>query len=151
MRPSLVLIRPVSAPLRQFGGGGGHLWASKPRLQTLQTDKLARNRAKKLTYPSVGAAKVGGVVAGRTQVSVQGRRRFEKADPPPKTADPAALPPPPFYFIYELQAKMLLYIINSPPLLWLRLRRRRAADVGGGVITFWPGSHPFPFKNLQDS
>lgn len=48
-----------------------------------QTDKLARNRAKKLTYPSVGAAKVGGVVAGRTQVSVQGRRRFEKADPPP--------------------------------------------------------------------
>lgn len=26
-----------------------------------------------------------------------------------------------------------------------------AADVVGGVITFWLGSHPFPFKNLQDS
>lgn len=60
-----------------------------------------------------------------------------------------------FISFMNYKGKMPLYIINSLLLLWLwlllLLPRRRAADVGGGVITFWPGSHPFPFKNLQDS
>lgn len=168
MQPSLVLIRPVSAPLRLGGGVGGASLGVQPRLLPRPWEELInqpKNRAENFRLPSMDVDKSG---RGFTWQDVSGpkrsfwrRRRSLKIvlapflqmslAAPPKAADQSGLPPPPVYFIYELQAKMLLYIINSMLLFWLR---PRATDVGVGVITFWPGSHPFPpfpFKNLQES